>query len=152
MPKSKLPQLDAANVASRFPRSMQWPAGAILGGLQSAMGGDDPTSAIMTTIGPNAIPLAHGDEYLRKAAGTAIDDLGSVYSKVAYNPMNPIPARHWAPVAAAITNPSLQNKVYAAHESPGIGQSIMKHWGQDTQGSVEKLIQALADAYHTSLR
>lgn len=86
MPQYNMPQMDVANMASKLPRPFQWPAGAVMGGIQSLVGGNDPSSAIMGNI-PGA-PLMAGEAsgpikalmgmFGRKVAPEASQDLSRV--------------------------------------------------------------------------
>lgn len=41
--------LDVENLASKLPEPLQWPAGAILGGLKHVLGGDDPEGSMLAS-------------------------------------------------------------------------------------------------------
>jgi hypothetical protein len=139
----KFKSIDAANVASKLPRPLQWAGGAALEGLKQVVDADNPASSLLgsvgVTIGPKAIPLMNEDGYLRKAAGTAIDDLGTYFKSNA--PQSPF-------VKAALQTPSLERQVRAAADVPGWG----KYLSMDrTPEQLKKIIQSLADAFHTGL-
>jgi hypothetical protein len=54
-------RIDPAAVASKLPTPAQKPVGAVLGGLMSVLGGDDPSSIIQTPISPLSTAMSrHG--------------------------------------------------------------------------------------------
>lgn len=54
---TQLPSLDVPNLASKLPRPLQWPVGAILGGLKSVLGGDDPAGGLVGMAAGDPLPL-----------------------------------------------------------------------------------------------
>lgn len=99
---SKLPSFDPASVASKLPRPLQWPAGAVLGGLKSVLGGDDPTTSIMGAVGE--LPLGKTqlagskavldqlDEHVHPAVKALVELLGK-----------DLPAKEIGPASGRIT-------------------------------------------------
>lgn len=56
MPRLRVPKTsDAANAASKLPRPLQWPAGAVGGFLESVTGADDPAGSVMGSALPTPL-------------------------------------------------------------------------------------------------
>lgn len=70
-------QLDPAAIASKLPSSLQWAGGAILQGLKSALGGDDPTSIM--NVGA---PMMAADTEISPMAYKAVQGLKGMYSRL----------------------------------------------------------------------
>lgn len=154
----QIPQFDAANVASKFPRPLQNVGGMALEGLKQLYGG---SSTLMpgpqTTIGPGAIPLMDEAGYLRKVAGSAVDDLGSSIDFFRNKSAVPdAPSGHYYSQApwvgptqsAALSHPFVDHEVEASANEPGLGGKMIRSLDPD---QIKEIVQALSDAYHKGM-
>lgn len=160
MPGPLIRATDPALTASKLPQPLQWPVGAALGGLKSVFG-DIPNPA-MTTIGPGAIPLGDEAGYLQKVLGTTLGDLGSVYNRtknVGFGAVKRNPGEVYEILAHAKTDPTLRLPLNAASElntyPNHLAELARRHDDIDASGDnplLNKIIQALADAYHAGMK
>lgn len=89
MPKIVFNKPDIPNMASKLPRPLQQPVGALAGLVNAILGGDDPVNSMMgaatplTTIGPGSFPLSNplsrtpkpNMQYMGHAAGRTLEDM-----------------------------------------------------------------------------
>lgn len=101
MPKKVFTPPDPANMASKLPRPLQWPAGAMGGLVQSLLGGDDPAGSMMgaatplTTVGPGAIPLDKAGRYGYRAVNRVLTDMPDLPAEVLQQLPGEPPMHNW---------------------------------------------------------
>lgn len=106
-------------------------------------GGIPVTPAV--SIGPHAIPLGDSDTYLRKVAGTALEDLVSAGKK----PLTQIYVGAKNILGSAARDPEIDSLLQVMREYPGREAGVKGILiGTRGVGQIEGLIQKLSDIFH----
>lgn len=128
MPQIKLPSIDVENLASQLPRPLQWPAGAVLGGLKSMLGSDDPQSAVTSL----AAPMMAAEGPLMKGLGAVNPFMTAVGEEGAFN--------------AGRTAPAASNPLEAIYER------VLKSGAGNNQSMGSKVIGGASQEPHPAIR
>ena len=136
------------------PNGMDSPIIAGLKSLGKTFGLDDPNqimgvAAPLVTIGPKAIPLDHMGEYARKVASTTIDELAGHANQMTGNT-----PQAGSTLMSAFQKPAIAYKIHEAQLSPGYAKEAFTPEAAHplAGGSIQEIIQALADAYHAGIK
>lgn len=138
MPILKPAPLDVPNIASKLPESLQWPVGAMLGGLKSAFGGDDPASAA-SALAPSPLMAAEGP--ILRGLGAVNPFYTAAGEEGAFNAVRPV-AQAADPAEAAYTrmmSNGVANPGTAAGRTGAIGST-----GQGPHPAIRALLDSLS--------